>query len=140
MTSCPNCGTAVPDSYAFCGNCGTDMRPARTFQSSPTDKPETDPAGKTETKSTGQSSTEMITMANNPFNSSAYDYTPPAMTLSARRALIWIVVAAIALVCFCCGTAFGAVTLYWLEPLPPAAPVPAPTPEGLLLLALLLSV
>ncbi len=115
------------------------MRPARTFQNSSKDKPKTEPTGATEAKTAEAPSSETSSTAGNAFDTSAYDY-PTARPPVPRRAVIWVVVAAIALVCFCCGTAFGAVTLYWLEPLPPAAPVVPPTPEGLLLLFLLLFV
>ncbi len=125
MTTCPNCGTESPDNYAFCGNCGTDLRPARTIQS------EFKATPGAETRATPAPASNPVP---NQFDASAYDYSASKGQRRARPIVIWLVVALIAAVCLCCGILLGATALYWLEPLP----TPVPQPGGMLPLVLLL--
>ncbi len=131
MTTCPNCGTEAPDNYAFCGNCGTDLRPARTIEA------ELKAAASAETPPP-PAPTPVSSTGGNAFDTSAYDYATPKGPRRARPIVIWLVLAAIAVVCLCCGVALGATALYWLEPLPTPVPVPVPQPGSLLPFALLL--
>jgi hypothetical protein len=74
------------------------------------------------------------------YDSGAYDYAPRGLQRP-TAAMMWLIVAGVAVVCLCCGLIVGGVFSYLFFPAQ-TVPVPtaAPTPSGLNLLLQLLNI
>ncbi|MGB8648068.1 MAG: zinc ribbon domain-containing protein [Anaerolineae bacterium] len=123
MITCPNCGNAVPANQTFCGNCGADVRAARSYQPAQS-APPPNPAPQAEG-------------APYAYESNPYGYSPAPQPRRPSNLIIWGVVVAVALICLCCGLGFGLIAGLYVEPLrywigPGTGPTPVPTPTGLL--------
>ncbi len=114
MITCPNCGAPVPANQAFCGNCGADLRQARAFQPQPGPAP-VSPASQLEANPLY------------PYDPNPYGYAPAPQARIPSQVVIWGVVAAVAIICLCCGLVLGAAGMYWLGPVPTAVPAAVPT-------------
>ncbi len=116
--NCPTCGRPVTEGQRFCGNCGTDVQAASSFRtvqnSAATSQPP--PPGSTSYD----------------YDSTADDYTVPA-TRTPSIAMIALIVAAVAIICLCCGIVLGGLVTYWLFPVR-EVPAATPTPATLLIL------
>ncbi|MGE5140728.1 MAG: zinc-ribbon domain-containing protein [Rudaea sp.] len=118
MITCPNCGQPVPENQRFCGNCGTDLSAVHAFQEQP-----------------GTAAPNVPPSPDYAYDTGQYNYAPPP---DRRPSLLVVLLAlaAVAVVCLCCGMVLGAAGLFYLNPaptpIPALSPVPAPTPEGLL--------
>jgi zinc ribbon protein len=127
LITCPTCGGPVSENQRFCGNCGTDVQAAMAYRASAQNPPSATPTPADPGGVYG-------------YDPGAYDYTPAARQRPAA-AMIWLIVAGVAVVCLCCGLVIGGVASYVFFPTQSAPPpTPAPTPEGLNLLMNLLKV
>lgn len=127
LVTCPTCGTSVPDDQRFCGNCGTDVHAAMAFRG-------------TAQNSLGGTAAGSATGGGYGYDTANYDYAPSGLQRP-TTAMIWLIVAGVAVVCLCCGLVIGGVFSYLFFPTQ-SAPVPTevPTPEGLNLLLILLRI
>jgi hypothetical protein len=74
------------------------------------------------------------------YDSGSFDYGPPAFQRP-TMAMMWLIVAGVAVLCLCCGLIVGGVFSYLFFPTQAIpAPTEAPTPQGLNLLIRLLSI
>jgi hypothetical protein len=65
------------------------------------------------------------------YDPGGYEYAPPAPQRPAM-AVIWLIVAGVAIICLCCGLVIGGVISYAFFPTQSVPPTtPTPTPEGL---------
>ena len=111
MINCPNCGHPVPDNQRFCGNCGSDVRPA-----APATPPGV-PIGEGQTTPYAYS------------QPTGYGYEPQPISEPTRAVTRMIIIVAVVILAACCAFACGILIGFEMSPILLPGNTPAPTPR-----------